>query len=198
MQTKTNHDAPGTCPRTFMIYKPGEFMPGVHHHFYWNGEMPCTGSLVCSGCGQRAPEAPITSPITAAEISTLWGPLPTQLAHSIIDAALDTGERDPIEYWTRDFSAYVRGGTREGPGRRLRDAVARLGGRHTFAARCARWCDLTTRLYSIPAAERAEVPLLERLLDAMERDVHLATPEGRALLAAMDAARTEREEADRG
>lgn len=28
-------------------------MVGVDHHWYWNGQIPCTGELVCSLCGER-------------------------------------------------------------------------------------------------------------------------------------------------
>jgi hypothetical protein len=39
------------CPRTLALYKPGQPMPGVPHHFAYTGSVPCTGSLRCTLCG---------------------------------------------------------------------------------------------------------------------------------------------------
>jgi hypothetical protein len=40
------------CQRTLAIYRPGVPVPGVNHHWYWNGKVPCTGRLVCGLCGK--------------------------------------------------------------------------------------------------------------------------------------------------
>lgn len=39
------------CPRTFALYKPGEFLPGVMHSAAYTGSMPNTGRLLCYLCG---------------------------------------------------------------------------------------------------------------------------------------------------
>lgn len=45
------------CPRTVALWRPGERISGVRHHFAYRGTMPCTGPLVCTLCGQRATDA---------------------------------------------------------------------------------------------------------------------------------------------
>jgi hypothetical protein len=53
MDNKGN--APDVCPRTVAIYRPGEALPGVSHHYAYSGRVPCTGVLRCTLCGQRPP-----------------------------------------------------------------------------------------------------------------------------------------------
>ena len=54
-ETCAPHDAVNAtgveCPRTLALYKPGQPMPGVVHHFAYTGSVPCTGQLRCTLCG---------------------------------------------------------------------------------------------------------------------------------------------------
>lgn len=49
----------GKCHRYNALYRPGEALPGVAHHFVYSGSMPMTGRRYCTLCGaaEQCPEA---------------------------------------------------------------------------------------------------------------------------------------------
>lgn len=42
---------PRICYRTLALWRPGEPISGVPHHYAWSGSVPCTGRLRCTLCG---------------------------------------------------------------------------------------------------------------------------------------------------
>lgn len=94
-----------TCPRTLAIYRPGQPMPGVSHHYAYRGNVPLTGRLVCTLCGQDKEDEPAPTP------GLLTGAEPTSSAYDdCLCANLEEADRtDPkralaLHGWmTRDF-----------------------------------------------------------------------------------------------